>query len=41
MLDHYISTVFANGFKAQIVGVSRLLTVIRKLSMSSSEENSD
>lgn len=23
MLDHYISTVFANGFKAQIVGVSK------------------
>lgn len=23
MLDHYISTVFANGFKAQVVGVSK------------------
>lgn len=23
MLDHYINTVFANGFKAQIVGVSK------------------
>lgn len=36
MLDHYITTVFANGFKAQVVGVSveaahRYKTIIEKL----------
>jgi hypothetical protein len=30
MLAHYISTVFANGFKAQIVGVSKSCLTYKK-----------